>query len=41
MSELSEMTLTHHAMLVAWGQYAHCIGLIQAIEAIPLHYTFR
>jgi len=37
MSELSEMTLTHHAMLVAWGQYAHCIGLIRAIEGIPLH----
>jgi len=37
MSELSEMTLTHHAMLVAWGQYAHCIGLIRAIEAVPLH----
>jgi len=37
MSELSETTLTHHAMLVAWGQYAHCIGLIRAIEAIPLH----
>jgi len=37
MSELSEMTLTHHAMLVAWGQYAHCIGLIRAIEDIPLH----
>ena len=37
MSELSEMTLTHHAMLVAWGQYAHCIGLIRAIEGVPLH----
>lgn len=37
MSELTEMTPTHHAMLVAWGQYAHCLGLIQAIEAIPLH----
>jgi hypothetical protein len=37
MSELSEMTLTHHAMLVAWGQYAQCIGLIRAIETILLH----
>jgi hypothetical protein len=37
MSELSEMTLRHHAMLVAWGQYAQCIGLIQAIETILLH----
>jgi hypothetical protein len=37
MSQSEESILTHHAMLVAWGQYAHCIGLIQAIEAIPLH----
>jgi hypothetical protein len=37
MSELSQMALTHHAMLVAWGQYAQCIGLIRAIEGIPLH----
>jgi hypothetical protein len=24
-------------MLVAWGQYAHCIGLVKAIEAVALH----
>jgi hypothetical protein len=37
MSITAEPTLTHHAMLVAWGQYAHCLGLVTAIEAIPLH----
>ncbi len=30
-------SLTQHAMLVAWGQFAQSIGLVQAIEAIPLH----
>jgi hypothetical protein len=29
--------LTHHAMLVAWGQFAQCIDLIAQIEAVPLH----
>jgi len=37
MSQTEETTLTHHAMLVAWGQYARCIGLVEAIEAVPLH----
>jgi hypothetical protein len=37
MSQTEETTLTHHAMLVAWGQYARCIGLVKAIEAVPLH----
>lgn len=37
MSQLEETTLTHHAMLVAWGQYAQCIGLVKAIEAVKLH----
>lgn len=37
MSQTEETTLTHHAMLVAWGQYAHCIGLVKALEAVPLH----
>jgi len=36
MSQTEETTLTHHAMLVAWGQFAHCIGLVKAIEAVPL-----
>jgi len=34
-SEINE--LTHHAMLVAWGQFAQSIGLIQDIEGVPLH----
>jgi hypothetical protein len=34
-SEINE--LTHHAMLVAWGEFAQCLGLIQEIENVPLH----
>jgi hypothetical protein len=34
-SEIDE--LTHHAMLVAWGEFAQSIGLIQEIESVPLH----
>jgi hypothetical protein len=30
-------SLTHHAMLVAWGQFAQSIGLVEAIESLPLH----
>ena len=30
-------TLTHHAMLVAWGQFAQCIDLIAQIEGFGLH----
>ena len=30
-------TLTHHAMLVVWGQYAQCIALIDKIHAVSLH----
>jgi hypothetical protein len=29
--------LTHHAMLVAWGQFAQSIGLIQAVESVSVH----
>jgi len=36
MSEKQPDTITHHAMLVAWGQFAQSIGLIQAIEAVAL-----
>lgn len=37
MSETDEaITLTNHAMLVAWGQYAHCIGLINGLESISM-----
>jgi hypothetical protein len=34
MSEKQPDTLTHHAMLVAWGQFAQSIGMIRDIEAI-------
>lgn len=37
MSENEPVTLTHHAMLVAWGQFAQSIGLVRQIEAVPLH----
>jgi hypothetical protein len=34
-SEIND--LTHHAMLVAWGEFAQSIGLIQEIESVSLH----
>ncbi len=37
MSHSENDELTHHAMLVAWGEYAQNIGLIQEIESVPLH----
>jgi len=37
MNHSQTTTLTHHAMLVAWGQFAQCIDLIAQIEAVPLH----
>jgi hypothetical protein len=37
MSHSQATTLTHHAMLVAWGQFAQCIDLIDKCEAVPLH----
>lgn len=37
MSEKQPDTLTHHAMLVAWGQFAQSIGMIRDIEAVVLH----
>lgn len=41
MSPSERPTLTHHAMLVAWGQFAHSIGLIQKLEAVRLHQKTR
>jgi len=35
-SQNQDTSQTDHAMLVVWGQFAHCLGLIQAIEQIPL-----
>jgi hypothetical protein len=37
MSHSESNELTHHAMLVAWGEYAQSIGLIDEIESVPLH----
>jgi len=34
-SEIDE--LTYHAMLVAWGEFAQSIGLIQEVESVRLH----
>ena len=28
--------LTHPAMLVAWGQVAQCLGLIEQLQAVPI-----
>ncbi|MGD9092745.1 MAG: hypothetical protein PVF74_07840 [Anaerolineales bacterium] len=41
MSQTEETTLTHHAMLVAWGQFAHCIGLIGALMQVRLNQKTR
>ena len=30
-------TLTHHAMLVVWGQFAQSMGLIEKIQSVRLH----
>ncbi len=29
--------LTQHAMLVVWGQFGHCLGLIEKLSQVPLH----
>lgn len=36
MSENDAPQLTHHAMLIAWGQFAQCLGLIEQITAVPI-----
>jgi hypothetical protein len=36
MSQSESETLTHHAMLVVWGQFAQGIGLIDPIQAVAL-----
>lgn len=37
MSKNELETLTHHAMLVVWGQFAQSIGLIEPVQAVGLH----
>jgi hypothetical protein len=34
MSENDAPQLTHHAMLIAWGQFAQCLGLTEQISAV-------
>jgi len=36
MKQSQSTVLTNHAMLVVWGQFAHCLGLVQAIEQVAL-----
>ena len=36
MSEKNAPQLTHHAMLIAWGQFAQCLGLTEQISAVPI-----
>jgi hypothetical protein len=36
MKQSQSTVLTDHAMLVVWGQFAHCLGLVQAIEQVAL-----
>jgi hypothetical protein len=37
MSQNDVGTLTYHAMLVIWGQFAHCLGVPSAFQAVKLH----
>ena len=36
MAELPHGMLTQHALMVAWGDFAHEIGLIQSISQVPM-----
>jgi len=37
MSKNNAPQLTHHAMLIPWGQFGHCLGLIEQMLAVPMH----
>jgi hypothetical protein len=37
MSENDTPQLTHHAMLIAWGQFAQCLGLTVQMSAVSMH----
>ena len=37
MNEDDSTSLTEHALLVVWGQFAQCLGLIQDLSAVSLH----
>jgi hypothetical protein len=36
MSENETVQETGHAMLVVWGQYAHCLGIPQEFAQVPM-----
>ena len=36
MAELPQGMLTQHALMVAWGEFAHDIGLIQKLSQVPI-----
>ncbi len=36
MSEDETIQETNHAMLVVWGQYAHCLGIPQEFTQVPM-----
>lgn len=36
MSDNETVQETNHAMLVVWGQYAHCLGIPQAFAQVPM-----
>ena len=37
MNQVDTTSLTQHALLVAWGQFAQCLGLVTELEAVSLH----
>ena len=39
--EIPVATLTSHAMLVPWGMYAQDIGLVEALEGVPISQRTR
>ena len=36
MSDNETVLETNHAMLVVWGQYAHCLGIPQEFAQVPM-----
>jgi hypothetical protein len=36
MSDNETVQETDHAMLVVWGQYAHCLGIPQEFAQVPM-----
>ena len=36
MSENDTPQITHHAILIPWGQFAQCLGFVKQVEAVPI-----